>query len=126
MFITKLVVEELDDAANDERGLWQVMEALKYESKGLGTFVVPIGFQTDFASVPRIPIAWLLCGDTAHPAAVLHDYLYTYHPTGPGKAGRALADNLLREAALSEKVPAWRAWMLWAGVRIGGASHWGA
>jgi hypothetical protein len=38
--------------------------------------IVPAGFQTDFASVPRIPIAYEIVGDTAHEAGVVHDYLY--------------------------------------------------
>jgi hypothetical protein len=37
---------------------------------------VPVGFQTDLASVPRIPIIFLFWGDRAHRPAVLHDYLY--------------------------------------------------
>ncbi len=124
MFLSSLQVQEVDDESNEGRGCWELLSALRYESKSQGTFVVPIGFKTDFASVPRVPIAWLLCGDTAHPAAALHDYLYTYHPTGPGEQGRALADDLLREAAMSCGVPSWRAQLLWLGVRAGGASHW--
>ena len=40
------------------------------------TITVPTGFLTDFASVPRMPFVFLLFGDVAHEAAVIHDYLY--------------------------------------------------
>jgi hypothetical protein len=38
--------------------------------------IVPIGFYTDFASVPRIPVIYDHVGNIAHEAAVIHDYLY--------------------------------------------------
>ena len=38
--------------------------------------VVPEGFITDFASVPRLPIVYLAVGNKGHKAAVLHDWLY--------------------------------------------------
>lgn len=37
---------------------------------------VPAEFETDFASVPRIPLAYLFCGSVGHGPAVVHDYLY--------------------------------------------------
>jgi len=40
---------------------------------------VPAGFETDYASVPRLPLMWLIAGDVAHEAAVLHDFLYRIH-----------------------------------------------
>src|SRR5258708_6192683 len=72
-FKTKLVVEELDDKT------WKLKEDLYYTSDILGVIYVPAGFVTDFASVPRLPFAYLLAGDTAHQAAVVHDYLYQTH-----------------------------------------------
>lgn len=119
-FLTKLVVEETDDDTNEGRGTWRLKKRLAYISHAAnGLIVVPAGFVTDFASVPRIPIVWLLCGDTAHPAAALHDWIYTTCPMS-----RRMADDVLREAAICKGVPKWRAFLLWAGVRIFGASHW--
>lgn len=120
--MTALRVQILDDAANDGRGAWQLTDPLVYQSDAAGTtFTVPPGFTTDFASVPRIPLIYEATGDSAHMGAVIHDYLYTLvpHPTD-----RAMADLVLREAAIVSGVPGWRAWMIWIGVRIGGASHW--
>lgn len=119
-FLTDLDARLIDPSANEGRGEWQLDAPLVYLSDLAGTLTVPAGFKTDFASVPRVPIAFLLCGDTASRAAALHDWLYTK----PHQLDRATADRVLQEAAIADGVPKWRAWMLWAGVRIGGASHW--
>jgi hypothetical protein len=76
---------------------WQLTEELAYESDYLGrTIYVPKGFITDFASVPRVPGAFLLLGDRAHEAAVVHDYLYAYgHTMGITKD---MADKVFLEA----------------------------
>lgn len=37
---------------------------------------IPEGFETDLASVPRLPFIYWIWGDRAHREAVLHDYLY--------------------------------------------------
>jgi len=56
--------------------VWCLDESLVFISDIIGKVIVPIGFQTDFASVPRIPIAYELFGDRAHRESVIHDYLY--------------------------------------------------
>jgi hypothetical protein len=121
--MTTLQVRELDDSSHDGRGTWQLIEALVFFSAVLGGLVtVPAGFVTDFASVPRwVPLAFAFVGDSAHMAAVLHDWLYSCRLTS-----RADADAVLREAAVASGVPAWRAWILWAGVRVGGMAYWKA
>ena len=119
-FLTPLQVEEVEDTSHDGRGTWRVLSPLVYESgQAAQTFRVPAGFITDFASVPRIPVAFWLLGDTAHAAAVLHDYLYTTH-----EVSKDMSDAVLREAAKSVGVPAWKSWLLWMGVKIGGRGPW--
>lgn len=121
-FLTRLRVEELEDASADGRGTWQLLTTLAYKSDVADTvFIVPTGFITDFASVPRIPIAYMLTGGTAHAAAVVHDFLYTTH-----EVTRAMADAVFREAIIASGGARWRAWMMWAGVRVGGGSSWDA
>lgn len=116
-FLSKLAVTVAD---NVDDGKWVVTEPLIYESDvAKRTIIVPVGFQTDFASVPRLPIIFELCGGTSHEAATIHDFLYVTH-----LVDRKTADAVLREASAVTKVPAWRRWMMWAGVRIGGGSHW--
>lgn len=116
-FLSELQVEPADER---DDGQWRLTAPLVYRSDVAGcTFTVPAGFVTDFASVPRIPIVYDLCGDTSTKAAVVHDFLYTTHP-----CDRATADAVLREASALTGVPAWRRWLIWAGVRLGGGSHW--
>ena len=68
---------ELDAKLIDDDGIWELDAPLVYESDLLYcTVTVPKGFQTDFASVPRIPVVYMFFGDKAHRESVLHDYLY--------------------------------------------------
>jgi hypothetical protein len=116
-FETRLIL-----GAADERddGKWIVMQDLVYHSDVAGmTFTVPAGFPTDLASVPRLPVVYLLTGGRANSAAAVHDFLYTFKPVP-----RAVADAVLREASYVTYVDHWRANLMWAGVRCFGWSHW--
>ncbi|WP_186267950.1 DUF1353 domain-containing protein [Burkholderia gladioli] len=120
-FLSRLEVELVSDSTNSGRGTWRLTAPLVYQSDVADrVFIVPAGFETDFASVPRAPVAFLLAADSAHEASAVHDFLYTApHPTP-----RSMADAVLKEASIASGVPAWRAWLMWAGVRVGGSSHW--
>jgi hypothetical protein len=116
-FVTSLDVRKTQDNSADQRGTWKLLAPLVYQSDLLGkAVIVPAGFVTDFASVPRLPVAFLLAGNCGHEAAVVHDWLYTTHDTD-----RPTADAVFREAVQAGGDPGWRAWLMWAGVRIGGA-----
>ena len=86
-FMTDLSVEL--KSGNDR--VWIVTKPLKYQSELLDCLIVvppwfetkepdpegePAFFETDFASVPRVPFIYEAWGDRAHREAVLHDYLY--------------------------------------------------
>lgn len=120
-FLTKLRLEAIEDASVDDRGSWQLTAPLVYESDVAGiTVTAPEGFVTDLASVPRyVPFAYAQLAGLGRSAAVIHDILYTYHVTT-----RKMADDVLYEALLVLGVPKAKAWAMWAGVRIGGGSHW--
>lgn len=116
-FRSKLAVEP---ASEFDDGRWRVTSPLLYYSDVLADLVtVPAGFVTDFASVPRIPVVYELCGATSAEASVVHDYLYTTK-----LYRRELCDDVLREASAITGVPAWRRNLMWAGVRLFGGSHW--
>lgn len=118
-FLTELC---LVDADGQDDGKWILGRALVYKSDVAKTIItVPAGFKTDLASVPRLPIVYWLAGGTSSKAAVVHDYLYT-----TGLVPRDVADAVLREASACIGVPGWRRWIMWAGVRIGGGSHYTA
>lgn len=111
----------IEPASEFDDGRWRLTAPLQYYSDVLGgiTLEIPAGFVTDFASVPRIPVVYELCGATSAEASVVHDYLYTTKAFP-----RALCDDVLREASAITGVPAWRRNLMWAGVRLFGGSHW--
>lgn len=117
-FLTPLRLEY----AADGSGQKELLAPLGYESElAKRAFWVPAGFRTDLASVPRLPIVYWLAGGCADEEAVLHDYLYS-----TAVVSRKMADAIFREAMSVRGEPGWRRWLMWAGVRIGGASHYGA
>ena len=94
-------------------------EELIYEgSLNGGSFrvVVPVGFRTDFASVPRF--FWRVfppVGDWWR-AAAMHDYLYD-----ATRVSKALADAMFWEGLIADDVPVWtRRLMYWAVRLFGG------
>jgi hypothetical protein len=113
----------VDDTASSGRGIWRLTKPLRYCSDVLGReIVVEPGFLTDYASVPRIPVAYWLFGDTSHRAAVVHDWLYHHHEI----CDEATANTVLLEAMTVEGIPAWRRAGIYAGVWVGGTSSWRA
>ena len=100
------------------KGRWRLLSPLIYRSEIAGLIVVPAGFVTDFASVPRLPLAYLLTGDTAHSAAVVHDYLYE---TGTGT--KADADRVFLEAMEAIGEDRWRRTLMYWAVRIFGRGN---
>ena len=83
------------------------------------SIVVPAGFVTDFASIPRALWSRISPVDDYKLAAVIHDYLYWYQPCERGEA-----DNLLAIAMEEEGVAFSDRAAVYAGVRAGGAQAW--
>lgn len=109
-------------------GQWQLDLPLLVDDARLGrTFVVPAGFVTDLASVPRV--CWPLVApfDLSCAAPIAHDWLYRH--AGRFDAWtytRAAADALFRDLMAHEGVPRWRRVAGYAGVRAFGGASWGA
>lgn len=117
-FIGDLVVKLIED---NQSGLWELQAPLAFYSAVLDrTFTAPVGFRTDFCSVPRVPVAFALLGDRARRAGTLHDLAYTTH-----EVDRESADKLLREMLLLDGVDEYEAQVFYLAVRLGGGSHWG-
>lgn len=109
-FITKLVVEQISDTE------WRLIEPLAYFSERLDRQItVPKGFVTDFASVPRLPFAYMIFGNIAQEEAVIHDYLY--HKSG---VSREDADAVFDEAMQVKGKWWWRRKLMWSGLRLFG------
>jgi hypothetical protein len=100
---------------------WRLLAELRYDSAVLGArLIIPAGFETNFASVPRAPFAFWLAGDVGRKAAVVHDFCYSSHVARE----RYLADSVFYEALRAEGVSAVTAWLMYVAVRWGGGSRW--
>ena len=111
-FLTPLRAEQVTE---DD---WKLTSSLRYWSAILNRMVVvPEGFVTDFASVPRLPFIYWFTGGKANAPAVIHDWFYR---TNTEDITRATADALLAEAMDAKGYWKVRTWSMWAGVRLGG------
>lgn len=102
-----------------DRKTWRLLAPFSYLDPDHGLIEVPAGFMTDFASVPRLPLTYALLGQYGHAAAVLHDWLYS-----TGNRSREAADRVFHNALRSSGIARWRAWLMWAGVRVSGQSRY--
>ncbi len=117
-FLSVPALIKVAEASSVGRARWRTQSELIYlDAKGR-TWTVPAGYLTDFASVPRLPLMYWLTGDTAHMAAVLHDYLCSDFV--PEAMSWREAADLFREAMQAEGTPAWRRWGMYWAVRLFG------
>lgn len=113
-FLTELDGRWLDDKR------FMLLADLVYESDLLkDTLTVQKGFVTDFASVPRVPIAYMLFGDRAHHESVPHDFIYQTH-----KFPKKIADSIFLEAMTARNKPLYVRQAMYWGVVIGGWPSW--
>ena len=146
-FLTTLKTEQVTEGTLTRKAQFKLTASLIYESHTLGqAIIVPAGFITDFATVPRLPILYALLGNLGNAAACLHDFLYT-EPHTPMKSGctpvtREIADKVFQGAIVDGMVKDTDknnttiiqslrnigyiilGFLFYVGVRIGGASHW--
>ena len=95
---------------------WKLTDRLVYYSALLdATICAPAGFVTDFASVPRLPIAYWLFGGKADSPAGIHDLLYRWP-----FVSRIMADRVFNEAMRVEGKTIFTRWPMYAGVVVGG------
>ena len=108
---------------------WELTLPLIWTGTKGDTFVVPAGFVTDFATVPRF-MHWLVLPYGAYTrAAVLHDWLLTelagwwgVHRNDPAPhhqppANSRDTDGIFRLVMEQLGVPWAKRWMMWAAVR---------
>lgn len=115
--------------------LWRLTENFEYKIGDLSSnesVRVPKGFITDFASTPRIFWSILPPWGKYGKAAVVHDFLYQFHritKTIGGTEhtlyiGRKEADSIFLEAMKVLGVNAVTRRVMWATVRVFGATAW--
>lgn len=122
------------DLKSGTDNVWIVDRPLKYWSELLNCLIVvppwfetkepddpgaePSFFETDFASVPRVPFIYEAWGSRAHREAVLHDYLYRVDSVPVVSCSQANA--VFKEAMKSTGKPFRIYFWMWVGVVLGG------
>lgn len=100
-------------------GEWVVLRTLTFRAHDGRAFVIPRGFITDLASIPRLVRPALDRNGASRRAAVLHDSLYSRQITS-----RADADELFDEALELDGAGGLERGLMYAGVRLGGWLYW--
>ena len=95
---------------------WKLTDRLVYYSALLDTTIcAPAGFVTDFASVPRLPVAYWLFGGKADSPAGIHDLLYRWP-----FVSRRMADRVFNEAMAVKGKTVFTRWPMTGAVMAGG------
>jgi len=96
-------------------------QLIYYSPQTKQRIVIPKGFVTDFASVPRLFLSIIPKMGRHRIDAVLHDYLYS--GTRYKKLTRKDCDKLFLEAMVESQVPRWKRSVMYRLVRLFGATH---
>lgn len=118
------------DMREVDRRTYQAVVDFSYLDPILGKITAKKSFVTNYASIDVLHnvvlfMFYALLASYGDKAATIHDWLYSgygitradgtiYYPT------RAECDDVLYRALRAEGLAIWRAWMFWAGVRLGG------
>ena len=70
---TPLIIKKV--CVQDGKTIFDLHEPLEW-TNGVKKVTVPVEFQCDLASVPRVPLAYLVVGGMGEVAGTVHDYLY--------------------------------------------------
>ena len=97
------------------------------ECKCPGGIIIPVGYITDFASIPRFLWSVFPPHGFMTNAAILHDYMYD-NKVGENIWGeyqaRITADDLFLVECIKEAVPVWQAVLIYYVLRLFGRSWW--
>lgn len=117
-----------------EDKLWEIYEECRYKPDcDTHTLIVPKGYKTDLASVPRIFWAIISSFELSLAAPVFHDLIYqcagellegTVEPFPRQKFERSEADNLFLELMTKANVPRWKREVAYYAVYYGAWWAW--
>lgn len=116
------------DTRELKRRMYELLNPFTYLDATAGHITAHKGFQTNYASIDLFHnlflfVFYALLVGYGDKAATIHDYLYTGYPTDDGQyLTRKEIDGVFYRALRAEGVAKWRAWMFYAGVRVGGRS----
>lgn len=100
---------------------WKLFTSLEYLSNDGFLIIVPVGFISDLASIPRILhfLPHLDPNGRSRRAAVLHDYLYFTK-----QFNLKYSDQILKEALKKEGMNKFTANIYYYAVRLFGRFYW--
>lgn len=107
------------DLKDNLDGTFTLLKRLSFVSSILGLIDVPVGFQTDLASIPQIFQNIIPKVGRYDAAAVVHDYLYRY-----GHCTKAQADSVFLEGMTDLGVSYLTGHVIYLAVRLGGGLAW--
>ena len=113
--ITPLILRR--DIERPAFGTFAVLHADFKVEYGESMVLVPVGFPTDLASVPKV-FRSLISKVTGVEASIVHDWLYDQ------RAGTRKAADDLFYAMLKQSESRWVAWIMYRAVRLGGSGVW--
>lgn len=113
MFRTELIAR-----AGADDYVWQLECPLVWEHDG-EAIIVPAGFRTDLASIPRLFQNLVPVNGRHRAAAVLHDYLFVVQDRP-----RSAVDAIFLRAMEASGVSWAQRWVMYAAVRVGGWMPW--
>ena len=117
---SKLVDRPLGVKAFGDARFWWISEELTWVGDDSGLSAkVPVGFVTDFASIPAPFRSIFSKTGRYRTAAVVHDYLYWTQ-----SCSRKEADDAFKEIMREFGVQRWRRWVIHKAVRGGGGAPW--
>jgi hypothetical protein len=130
-FQSKLSATEIGEKSG--RSVWRLNESLVFRLNSVICIEAPKGFETDLASVPRLPLIYDAWGDRAHREAVIHDYMYRkdahkwiwdkdYPVAHEGTISKEDADWYFRQAMILNGVSWFVYHPMYLAVRTAGAS----
>lgn len=114
---------ELEKIIPKGKHYWKVLKNYSITINGWW-ILIPQGFQTDLASIPKV-LRSLISKDGRHIiAAVIHDLLYRLKAKRPFKMSRKFADAVFKNVMQQTYVNAFIYNTMWLGVRSGGWASW--
>jgi|ERR1051325_8360214 hypothetical protein len=135
-FTGELILERAPDHTGNGRAEWIGVGELVFHDSDGNTITFGKGAKTDLGSVPQLAWSFGFPPDgEGVDAYVIHDLLYKTQGlclwsgekwrTRSKPYSRSEADDILRRALIACGVSSWRARIVWAAVRLGGATSWG-
>lgn len=121
-FTTPLEYELYDYDLDKKRKIYRITKEFEYRigdfDLPFGTITVPVGFLTDFASIPWPLTKWFKPDGPWAKAAVIHDYMLVRIDTEKLNHTRIVADAIFYEAMLVSDVGPILSYLFYAFVRL--------